>query len=50
MPPTYAQNKIHIYKWRESNKDAYRAIVCKSQKKYLAWKKIKFEFLSILID
>ncbi len=27
MPsPSYAQNKSHIYKWRQSNTDKYRAI------------------------
>lgn len=50
MPsPSYQQNKIHIYKWRENNIVRNRQINCKYKKKYDAWKKIKFEFLSILL-
>jgi hypothetical protein len=45
MPLAYSQNKIHIYNWRAKNKEHYNAL----QKKYQTWKKIKFEFLSILL-
>jgi hypothetical protein len=40
--PTYEQNKKHIYKWREQNRE-------KHQRKRCCWKKIKTEFLHILI-
>lgn len=50
MPPTYAQNKVHIYKWRENNRDAMREINRKSTLKYYIWKRIQKEFLNILIN
>lgn len=43
--PTYAQNKEHIYKWREHNREKYREIAAKSER----WRRIKKEFLLILI-
>lgn len=54
MPsPTYAQNKAHIYKWVENNRDAYREGVRIRNIKYRlrvkTWKEIKREFLCILI-
>lgn len=45
MPPTYKQNKEHIYKWRDRNRDKYRTIAAKSKR----WRKIRLEFLLILI-
>lgn len=45
MPPTYQQNKEHIYKWREKNRDKYRKIAAKTER----WKKAKKEFLNILL-
>jgi hypothetical protein len=50
MPLSYAQNKKHILKWRENNKDKYREIDRIQHRKIYHWKKIKTEFLSILID
>tara|TARA_B100000780_G_C20862721_1_gene342993 strand:+ start:148 stop:342 length:195 start_codon:yes stop_codon:yes gene_type:complete len=41
----YSTNKKHIYKWREKNPDRLKVI---EQKKY-SWKKIKNEFLNILL-
>ena len=54
MPaPTYAQNKEHIYKWRENHYDEFRKKQnihqLKYQKRRAAWKKIQKEFLLILI-
>jgi hypothetical protein len=50
MPPTYAQNKEHIYKWRYSNLANVQAINRKSNQKYRNWKKIQKVYLAILID
>lgn len=50
MPPTYEQNKSHIYKWRLSNGDRMRAINRKSKAKYDSWQKVKRQFLAILRD
>jgi len=44
-PPTYKQNKAHIYHWRQQNRDLYRKIASKSER----WRRIKKEFLAILI-
>ena len=49
MSPTYKQNKIHIYKWREHNINHYREYDAIYKKRAYAWKKIKMEFLAILI-
>lgn len=54
MPsPSYEQNKIHIYKWRETNiernKEINRRARLKQYTKQKAWKEIKMEFLSILL-
>jgi hypothetical protein len=50
MPsPSYAQNKTHIYKWREANADKNRELCRKSSQKYRNWKKVQKEFLSILL-
>jgi hypothetical protein len=48
-PPSYKQNKKHIYLWRESNKEQYNQICRKSKQKYDAWKKVQKEFLNILL-
>ena len=45
MPPTYQQNKKHIYKWREKNMDIHRA----NNVKYKRWKTIQLIFLNILL-
>lgn len=47
MSPTYQQNKQHIYKWIEKNRERHREIDCKSKKRAYQWKKIKMEFLNI---
>ena len=50
MPPTYAQNKIHIYKYREKNHHRVLEINRKSKQKYDNWKKIQKVFFRILYD
>lgn len=47
--PSYQQNKIHIYKWCENNIERSRQIKRKWKQRNDAWKKIKIEFLSILL-
>jgi hypothetical protein len=50
MPPTYSQNKVHIYKYRANHLDKVRLIGRNSKRRYDAWKKIQKEFLRILLD
>jgi hypothetical protein len=50
MPPTYKQNKEHIYKWRANNMDKIREIDNRRKKRAYYWKKIRLEFLQILIN
>jgi hypothetical protein len=50
MPPTYEQNKPHIYKYIANNKEKVRGINRKNKAKYDAWKKIQKIYNSILID
>ena len=47
--PTYEQNKKHIYKWREQNRDKKRELDKKHKRKQYCWRQIKTEFLHILI-
>ena len=51
--PSYAQNKEHIYKWRENNLERKRELDNKHQKKRTQrktiWKEIRMEFFSILL-
>jgi hypothetical protein len=50
--PTYKQNKIHIYKWRE-NPDNYEKQLQSNRStsiKYQRWKAIQSIFFNILID
>jgi hypothetical protein len=47
--PSYLQNKIHIYNWRVTHHEEYKAIGRKSKAKADAWIKIKKVFLNILI-
>jgi hypothetical protein len=49
MPTSYAKNKIHIQKWREKNPEKNREINRKNQLKYDRWKKVKMDFLRILL-
>lgn len=46
--PTYAQNKLHIYKWRAKNIDRSREINRKSKAKADNWTKVKHIYLAIL--
>lgn len=54
MPPSYQQNKKHIYKWVANNKEKYNTDTAKRMVKYRlklkTWKEIKFEFLNILLN
>lgn len=50
MPPTYEQNKKHIYKWRENNIERSRELIRKGKAKYDTWKKVQKIYLSILLD
>lgn len=50
MPYPYEKNKVHIYKWRQNNHEAYNKLCRKHQQKYNIWIKIKKEFLNILLD
>jgi len=50
MPsPTYAQNKTHIMKWREKNIEKHLNVCRESMRKLRLWRKVKIEFLCILI-
>lgn len=50
MPsPSYAQNKQHIMKWREHNYERKKELDRIHQNRRNIWKKIKIEFLQILI-
>ena len=54
MPLPYIQNKVHIYKWRETHKDIHNTqrVRCYYKKKIECpfWRQIKYEFLDILLD
>jgi hypothetical protein len=50
MAMTYQQNKKHIMKWRENNPTRWRELNTAQKKRSYHWKKIKLEFLNILID
>lgn len=47
--PTYAQNKQHIYKWREQNRDKHYISNYKAQKKRILWKRESKIYLAILL-
>ncbi len=49
MPPTYQQNKVHIYKWNANNPEKVRQINYKSCRKRCEWLKIQRVFLKILL-
>jgi hypothetical protein len=49
MPPTYAQNKVHIYKWRETNHEKHNEMSAKYMVRCRSWKKIQKVFLNILL-
>jgi hypothetical protein len=46
----YKSNKIHIYKWRENNKEKYRMIGKLYKRRIDAWKKESKTFLKILLN
>lgn len=46
--PSYQKSKISIYKWRESNRDAFRDYQKNWIKNKRIWKKIQQEFFAIL--
>ena len=50
MGPPYAQNKKYIYKYRLTHAEQVKAINKKASLKHYAWKRIRIEFLNILID
>ena len=51
MPPTYSQNKIHIYKWREKPENYQKQLALNNitAKKYQNWKRIQNVYLNILL-
>ena len=50
MPLTYSKNKVHIYKWRQNNKEKHNEMSKIYQRKYDAWKRETKIFRNILID
>lgn len=46
MHGTYLQNKQSLYNWVEKNRDRHNEYV----RNWKRWKKVKHEFLMILID
>ena len=50
MPPTYKQNKTHIYKYREKNIDKVREMQKLYKRRKDAWLKVQKEFFNILAD
>ena len=50
MPLPYKQNKKHIYKWIENNKEYYLQQRKKHDKKYRCYKRECIIFRNILID
>lgn len=49
MPLPYKQNKVHIYNWRENNKENFNEYCKIRQRKYDAWKRETKKFRNILI-
>jgi hypothetical protein len=51
MPPTYSQNKVHIYKWREKTENYQKQLASNkiTAKKYQNWKRIQKVYLNILL-
>ena len=50
MPLSYAKNKAHILNWRAKNRERHQELDRIQHKRSYHWKKIKTEFLLILID
>jgi hypothetical protein len=49
MPIPYLQNKIHIYNWREKNREEYNEKQKKYKLKYENWKRIQKIYFQILL-
>ena len=49
MSPTYKQNKIHIYNYYANHPDKIKEIRVFQNRRAYCWRKIKMEFLAILI-
>jgi hypothetical protein len=49
MPPTYKQNKVHIYKWREQNRERKKELDRIHQRKRYFWKVESKIYLNILL-
>ena len=47
---SYIKNKIHIDNWRNKNREKYKELDRKHHKKNYQWKKIKHQFLRILLE
>lgn len=48
--PSYAQNKKHIYKYRQTHYEQYRKNQNKHQANHYRWKQIQKIFLLILLN
>jgi hypothetical protein len=49
MHGTYEQNKASILRWRAKNKESHSEMHRRHSLKSYRWKKIRFEFLAILL-
>ena len=49
MSPTYQQNKKHIYNYYANHPDKIKQIRVSQNQRYHSWRKVKFEFLNILL-
>lgn len=50
MPPTYEQNKSHIYKYRITHREQFLELNRRSKRRYDAWKRIQKIYLNILLE
>ena len=50
MPLSYKQNKVHNYKWRESNKDKYNEYQRAFMMRKRILEKAKMELFAILLE
>lgn len=46
----YEKNKHYWLKWRDAHKEEYLEYERKRKKRENDWKKVKFEFLNILLE
>jgi len=49
MSPTYKQNKTHIYNYYSNHADKIKQMRISQNRRGYIWRKIKMEFLAILI-